>query len=57
VFISKPNRETLQRALCRGNTLMVSAVDVDFAFTPGSTVIMTCNAILAAAGLWRSLSR
>ncbi|EIE24021.1 hypothetical protein COCSUDRAFT_47104 [Coccomyxa subellipsoidea C-169] len=57
VFVSKANRELLQRALSRGNALMLTAVEVDFAFAPGSTVITNCHAILSAAALWRSLSR
>ena len=57
VFVSKGNRETFQRVLSRGNTLMVTAVEVDFAFAPDSTVIRTCNAILSAAALWRSQNR
>lgn len=57
VFVSKSNREALQRALSRGNTLMVTAVEVDFAFAPGRSVSATCHAVLSAATLWRSLSR
>ncbi len=57
VFVSKANRECLQRALSRGNTLMVTAVEVDYAFPPGITLISHCHAILSAAVLWRSLSR
>ena len=57
VFVSKANRECLQKALSRGNTLMVTAVEVDYAFPPGTTLIRHCHAILSAAALWRSLSR
>jgi hypothetical protein len=57
MFISRSNRETFQRALSRGNSLMVTVVEVDFAFPPHSTVIQTCNAVLSAGALWRSVSR
>ena len=57
LFIPKANRETMQRALNRGNALMVTAVEMDFAFAADRPVSATCNAILSAANLWRSIGR
>ncbi len=55
-FISKAHRETLKGALSRGNALMITTVEVDFAFAPERSVIATCHAVLAGAAMWRSLS-
>lgn len=52
-FVSRVNREALQRALCRGNALMVTAIGVDFVFDPRRSATATCNAVLAAANAWR----
>ena len=49
MFIPKANREVLQRALSRGNALMVTAVETDFAFAAASSVSVTCRAVLSAA--------
>lgn len=57
MFIAKANREVMQRALNRGNALMVTAVEIDFAFPAEAPVGSTCQAILSAAALWRSISR
>ncbi|CAL5227758.1 g10777 [Coccomyxa viridis] len=57
LFIPKANREAVQRALNRGNALMVTAVEIDFAFAADRPVSATCKAILSAANLWRSIGR
>ena len=57
MFIPKANREVLQRALSRGNALMVTAVEIDFAFAAASSISATCRAVLSAAALWRSMGR
>lgn len=57
LFIPRANRETVQKALNRGNALMVTVVEVDFAFAAESSVSGTCRAILLAAALWRSIGR
>ena len=57
LFIPKANREAVQRVLNRGNALMVTAVEIDFAFAAECPVSATCQAILSAASLWRSIGR
>lgn len=57
LFIPKANRQGVQRALNRGNALMVTAVEIDFAFAANRPVSTTCRAILSAASLWRSIGR
>ena len=57
LFIPRTNRETVQRALNRGNALMVTVVEIDFAFAAERIVSGTCRAILSAAALWRSIGR
>lgn len=57
LFIPKANREVVQRALNRGNALMVTAVEIGFAFAADRPVSATCKAILSAANLWRSIGR
>ena len=57
LFIPKANREAVQRALNRGNALMVTAVEIDFAFAAECPVNATCRAILSANNLWRSIGR
>ncbi len=57
LFIPRANRETLQRALSRGNALMVTVVEVDFAFAAEASVSSTCRSILSAAAVWRSIGR
>ncbi len=57
MFIPRANREVVQHALNRGNALMVTSVEIGFAFGAESTVSATCQAILSAATLWNSLTR
>ena len=57
MFIPRANREIVQHALNRGNALMVTSVEIGFAFGAESTVSATCQAILSAATLWNSLTR